>query len=106
MCLGAWPSFGHVICDMRYLHYLDYILYILYYCLIEVTLLYLHLDVFYIYSGNPKRFHSQDVLRFSGQQTTKIKDLSGPVEDIETEAQRQLKTLLDKQLRTQTTLKE
>ncbi|XP_063415453.1 RNA-binding protein 41-like [Mytilus trossulus] len=56
--------------------------------------------------GNPKRFHSQDVLRFSGQQTTKIKDLSGPVEDIETEAQRQLKTLLDKQLRTQTTLKE
>ncbi|CAG2212298.1 RNF213 [Mytilus edulis] len=56
--------------------------------------------------GNPKRFHSQDVLRLSGQQTTKIKDLSGPVEDIETEAQRQLKTLLDKQLRTQTTLKE
>lgn len=56
--------------------------------------------------GNPKRFHSQDVLRLSGQQTTKIKDLSGPVEDIETEAQRQLKTLLNKQLRTQTTLNE
>lgn len=56
--------------------------------------------------GNPKRYHSQDVVRMLGQSSVRTKDLSGPVEDIETEGQRQLKTLLDKQLNTQATVQQ
>lgn len=39
-------------------------------------------------------------------QSVRSRDLSGPVENIETEGQRQLKTLVEKQLKTNTTVKQ
>lgn len=67
-----------------------------------------------IHSGNPKRFQSQDVVRFSemsceqGRMTKSAsrRPMVGPVEDIVTEGDRQLKDLVHKQLKTDIKLTE
>ncbi|XP_052792666.1 RNA-binding protein 41-like [Mya arenaria] len=50
--------------------------------------------------GNPKRFHSQDVVRMEAGMRSRSQPIDGPLEEIETEGQRQLKALLHKQLDT------
>ena len=66
----------------------------------------MYMKCFY-FSGNPHRYQSGAVIRMSAM-TGRRRDtcLETPVEDIETEGDRQLKVLLKRQLDTDVTLKE
>ncbi|XP_064608732.1 RNA-binding protein 41-like [Liolophura sinensis] len=57
--------------------------------------------------GNPKRFQSREVIKMGVQnQNALSRSLIGPIEDIETESDRQLQNLLQKQLHTDITIQE
>lgn len=60
----------------------------------------------YCYSGNPRRFHSQDVVRMEAQARTRSRPIDGPLEEIETEGQRQLQAVLHKQLDTNVSIQQ
>ncbi|KAL3879001.1 hypothetical protein ACJMK2_031323 [Sinanodonta woodiana] len=56
--------------------------------------------------GNPKRYNSRDVLQMDSGLRGRKRSLMAPVEEIETEGQKQLKALVKKQLNTQVDLAE
>ncbi|XP_060597529.1 RNA-binding protein 41-like [Ruditapes philippinarum] len=56
--------------------------------------------------GNPRRYQSHDVVRMEAGVRSRSKVIDGPLESIETEGQRQLKSMLQKQLDTKVTLQQ
>ena len=62
----------------------------------------------FLNSGNPQRYESKGVIRLAPDKNRPFRDqrLEAPLEDIETEGDRQLKQLLDKQLRKTISLDE
>lgn len=56
--------------------------------------------------GNPRRYHSHEVVRMESTVRSRSVPISGPLETIETEGQKQLQALLQKQLDTKVTLKQ
>lgn len=56
--------------------------------------------------GNPRRYHSQDVVRMEAGQRSASRAIDGPVEEIETEGQRHLKALALQQTVTNVTVKQ
>ena len=61
-----------------------------------------------LFSGNPQRYESRGVMRLAPDKHRPFRDqrLEAPLEDIETEGDRQLKQLLDKQLTKKISLQE
>ena len=61
---------------------------------------------FFFDSGNPRRFQSQDVVRMEAGSRSRSQPIDGPLEEIETEGQRQLQTILRKQLDTNVSIQQ
>lgn len=62
--------------------------------------------VTYIFSGNPRRYQSHDVVRMEPGVRSRSKPIDGPLEKIETEGQKQLKAMLQKQMETKVTVQQ
>lgn len=56
--------------------------------------------------GNPRRYRSHEVVRMEPAVRSRSKPIDGPVENIETEGQKQLQALLKRQMETKVTIKQ
>ena len=59
-----------------------------------------------VFSGNPKRYHSHEVVRMETERRSGSRPIDGPVEEIETAGQKHLQALLQKQLNTKISLQQ